>query len=128
MFDFFPYVSLISNIGNLCFIVFTKVTRKYTIWHTRFQNITLHQIEMYILLCNALVINWAQTILSLKHCCFLKCFQPKGLSSQYLSNLNNVFSLILHIRQPINLCLRNVYSSFNINRVYFWILVSICWT
>lgn len=34
---------------------------------------------MYILLCNALVINWAQTILSLKHCCLLICFQPKGL-------------------------------------------------
>lgn len=75
---------------------------------------------MYILLCNALVINWAQTVLSLKHCCLLICFQPKGLSSQYLSNLNNVFSLLLHTRQPINLCLRIVvYSSFNIHRVYF---------
>lgn len=48
---------------------------------------------MYILLCNALVINWAQTVLSLKHC-LLKRFQPKGLSSQYLSNLKNVLSYI----------------------------------
>lgn len=87
----------------------------YHLTHYRFQNITLHQIETYILLFNALVINWAQTILSLKHCCLLKCFQPKGLSSQYLSNLNSVFSLIFNI-----LCLRNVvYSSFNIHSGIF---------
>lgn len=64
---------------------------------------------MFILLCNALVVNWAQTVLSLKHCCLLKCFQPKGLSSQYLSNLNNVFSLIFHIRQPITCVLEMLY-------------------
>lgn len=129
MFVFFLWCKFDFKTLEMCaFSVYWSDKVKHSTQY-RFQNITLHQIEMYILLCNALVINWAQTVLSLKHCCLLICFQPKGLSSQYLSNLNNVFSLLLHTRQPINLCLRIVvYSSFNIHRVYFWILLSICWT